>query len=182
MEDGRLGLADLAGEVAVAHRLAGLALQRLELRLDLADHVVEAGEVLLGRRQPELGLVAAIVEAGDAGGLLEQRAAVLRLGRDQFADLALADHRRRVGAGRGVGEEQLDVAGADVAAVDLVDRARLALDPPGDLEHVGVVDRRRARCGRHCRLTRVTSAVLRAGRLPLPEKMTSSMPEARMLR
>ena len=180
MQHRRLGLADLAGEVAVARRLARLALQRLELLLDLGDHVVEPGEILLGGAQPQLGLVAAVVQAGDAGRLLEQRAAVLRLGGDQLADAALADHRRRVRAGRGVGEEELHVAGAHVAAVDAVDRAGLALDAARDLEELGVVERRRAPCGRRCRRRAITSAVLRAGRLPLPEKITSSMPEARM--
>ena len=130
MEDRRLGLADLAGEVAVADRLPRLALQRVELRVDLGDDVVEPGEILLGGAQPELGLVAAVVQAGDAGGLFEEGAPVLRLGGDQFADPALADHRRRMRAGRGVGEEQLHVAGAHVAAVDAVDRAGFALDPP----------------------------------------------------
>ena len=67
------------------------------------------------------------------------------LGGDQLADLALADHRRRMGAGGGIGEQQLHVAGAHVAAVDLVDRARLALDPAGDLDSVGVVEVRRRR-------------------------------------
>ncbi len=143
VEHRRLGLADLAGEVAVADGLARLALQRLELRLDLADHVVEAGEVLLGGGQPKLGLVAAVVQAGDAGRLFEQRAAVAGLGGDQLADLALTDHRRGMRAARGVGEEELNVAGADVAAVDPVDRPGLALDAARDLEEVGVVQRRR---------------------------------------
>ena len=56
-----------------------------------------------------------------------------RLGGDNRADLALADERRGVGAGRGVGEQQGDVLGAHVAPVDPVGRARAALDPPGDL-------------------------------------------------
>ena len=40
----------------------------------------------------------------------------------------------RMGAGRGVGEQQGDVLLADVAAVDPIGRAGAALDPPGDLD------------------------------------------------
>ena len=143
VEDRRLGLADLAGEIAVADGLTRLALQRLELRLDLADHVVEAGEVLFGGGKAKLRLVAAVMQTGNAGRLLKERAAVARLGGDQLADLALADHRRGMRAARGVGEEELHVAGANVAAVDPVDRPRLALDAARNLEQVGVVHRRR---------------------------------------
>ena len=87
-------------------------------------HVVEPLEILLGGAQPQLGLVAAGVQAGDAGRLFEQRAARLRLGLDQLADAALPDHRGRARAGRLVGEQQLHVLGARFLAVDAVDRAR----------------------------------------------------------
>ena len=100
MQQRRLGPADLGREVLEAGGLARLALQAVDLRLELADHVVEPLEVLLGGLQPQLGLVAARMQAGDAGGLLEQRAARLRLGLDQLADAALADHRGRARAGR----------------------------------------------------------------------------------
>ncbi len=63
--------ADVAGDHAVAHRLARLAAQRIELGADLADDVLEPGEVGLGGAQPHLRLVAAGVQAGDAGGFLE---------------------------------------------------------------------------------------------------------------
>ncbi len=128
---------------AVAHGKAGLALQRFELLLDLGDDVVDALEVLLGGAEPQFGLVAARMKAGNAGSLFEQRPALLRLGGDQLADLALADEGRRMRAGRGIGEQQLHVAGADFLAVDAIDRAFLALDAAGDFEHVGGVERRR---------------------------------------
>ncbi len=48
MEQRRLGLADIGGQVLEARRLAGLALQAFDLAFELADHVVEAFEVLLG--------------------------------------------------------------------------------------------------------------------------------------
>ena len=45
----------------------------------------------------------------------------------------------RMRAGRGVGEQQRDVLGADVAAVDPIGGAGAALDPAGDLD---LADRR----------------------------------------
>ena len=43
----------------------------------------------------------------------------------------------------GVGEQNLDIAGAHVAAVDAIDRAGLALDAAGDFQQLAVVHRRR---------------------------------------
>ena len=77
------------------------------------------------------------VQARDAGRLLEDQPARLRLGGDDLADLALAHQRGRAGAGRGVGEQQLHVARAHLAAVDAIGRARLALDPARDLDRLG---------------------------------------------
>ena len=139
----RLGPANLARQIAIAHRLACLALEPVELLLDLADHVVEARQVLFGAAQPQLRLVAAIVQAGDARRFFQQRAAVGRLGGDQLADLALADDRRRMGTGRCIGKQKLHVAGAHIAPVDAVDRAGLALDAARHLERIGVVEGRR---------------------------------------
>src|SRR3546814_2091235 len=76
--------------------------------------------------------------AGDAGGLLQQVAAVLRLGIDDGADAALAHQRRRMGAGGGVGEQELHVAGAHVLAVHPVDRAGTPLDAA---HHLDLVER-----------------------------------------
>ena len=143
MQDGRLGLPDLAGKIAVAGRLPRLALQRFILLLDLRNYVVEAGEVLFSGAETQFRLVATTVEPGDAGGFLQQRAPVDRLGRDQLADLALSDNGRGVSAGGGVGEQELHVARPYVLAVDAIDRARLAFDAAGDLEKIGIVEGRR---------------------------------------
>ncbi len=70
-----------------------------------------------------------------------RRCSGLRL--DDLADAALVHERRRARAGRGVGEQRSDVAGAHLAAVDAVDRALLALDAARDVERVGVVERGR---------------------------------------
>ena len=142
----RLRAANLCRQLAVARRLAGLPAQAVALRGDLRDHVVDAHEIVLGALQPQLGLVAARVQAGDARRLLQDAPARLRLGRDDLRDLPLPHEGRRARAGRGVGEQDLHVAGAHLAAVDAVGRALLARDAPRDLDDVGVVEggRRRA--------------------------------------
>ncbi len=145
MEQQRFVAAHLAGNVAVAHRLPRLGLQRVDLGGELADDVLDAREVVLGRLEPQLRLVAARVQAGDAGRLLEHAPALLGLRLDDLADAALVHERRRTRAGRGVGEQDPDVAGAHLAAVDAEGRALLALDAARDLERVGVVERGRRR-------------------------------------
>ena len=118
------------------------------------------------------------VQARDAGRLLQDQPPVLRLGGDQLGDLALAHQGRRIGAGGGVGEQQLHVARAHLAAVDPVGRALAPVDPArrppapdrslncAGARAVGVVD------------GELTSAWLREGRPPEPAKITSSMPPA----
>ena len=133
-------MAQLFTDLAVAGGLPGLTFQLGELRGELFDDVVDAGQILLGAVQLQLGLVTALVEAGDARGLLEDAPAGLGLGVDQLGNLALAHQRRGMGAGRGVGEEHLHVAGADILAVDLVGGAHVAGDAADDLEMVGLVE------------------------------------------
>ncbi|HTM96859.1 MAG TPA: hypothetical protein VL100_13750 [Croceibacterium sp.] len=84
--------------------------------------------------------MAAGVQAGNAGGLFQQRAARLRLRLDQFADAALPDHGRRTRTGRLVGKQQLHVLGPGFLAIDAVDRSSLALDAARHLQFVGIVE------------------------------------------
>jgi hypothetical protein len=60
------------------------------------------------------------------------------VGGDQFADLALTDEGGGVGPGRGVGEQQLDVAGPHLLAIDAVGRALTPVDAPRHLQHGAV--------------------------------------------
>src|SRR5512143_1569669 len=122
----RLGLANLAGDLAVALRLARLAPQRLQLRGKLADQVGEPGEVGLGRLKSKLRLMAAAVQAGDAGGVFEHAAPLLRGRVDDLADPPLAHQGRRAGTGRRILEEEAHVARTRILAVDPVGRAYLA--------------------------------------------------------
>ena len=134
-QQGGLQGPDLGGDLLVAFGLPRLALQPRKSGLQFAADVVQPFEVGLRRPQPQLRLMPPGVQAGDAAGLLEDAAAVLRLGGDQFADLALADEGGRVGAGRGVGEQQLDVAGPHLLAVDAIGRALTAVDAARHLQH-----------------------------------------------
>ena len=83
------------------------------------------------------------MQAGNAGGLFQHAAALLRLGLDDLADAALMHHRRRARAGRGVGEQDVHVAGAHLAAVDAIGGALLALDAARDIELLVLVELRR---------------------------------------
>jgi hypothetical protein len=145
VEQHRLGLAHFGGHLAVADRLARLLLQAVHLAGQLPDHVLDAGEVGFRRLEAQFGLVAAGVKTRDTRGIFQHAAALFRLGLNDLADLALVNQRRRTRAGGGVGEQKLHVAGAHVAAVDPVDRARIALDPSRDFQDLAVVHGRR--CG-----------------------------------
>ena len=146
MEQGRFGLAHLLRHGAIAHCLARLALERVHLLGELADDVFETRQVLLGGAQAQLRLVATRMQAGNAGGFFEDAAALFGLGLDDLADPALVHEGGRTGPGRGVGEQDLDVAGAHLAAVDAIGRALLALDAARDLDRLLTVElgRRRA--------------------------------------
>jgi len=75
--------------------------------------------------------------------LLEHAPALLGLGLDDLADPTLVDERRRACAGRGIGQQDLHVARAHLAAIDAVGRARLALDAARHVEAFVLVELRR---------------------------------------
>jgi hypothetical protein len=140
MQKRGLGIANVGGQALEPRCLPGLALQVLDLVAEFAHDIVEALQILLGRAQSQLGLVATRMEPGDAGRLLKQRAARLRLRLYQLADTALPHHGGRARAGRLIREEELNVLCARLLAVDAVDRTGLALDATRDLEFVGIVE------------------------------------------
>src|SRR5467141_4039670 len=92
MEQQCLGAADMLAEAAIALRLARLLLQRLELRLDRRDDVVEPQQIVFGSLEPQLGLVTARMKPGGAGSLFEEKPALGWLSVDQSAHAPLADH------------------------------------------------------------------------------------------
>ena len=136
-----LGLAHLGRDFAVADRLPRLLLQALDLSGQLPDHILDAGEVGFRGLEAQFGLVAAGMKPGDAGGVFQHAAALLRLGLNDLADLALMHQRRRTRAGGGIGKQDLHVARPHVAAVDAIDGTGLALDPARDFQRLGIVHR-----------------------------------------
>jgi hypothetical protein len=87
IKDRGFGGADLGRQVPVARRLPRLALQVVELAVDLDQDVFQPLKVLLGGAQADFRLVPARMQAGDAGRLFQDLAARRRLGGDQLADL-----------------------------------------------------------------------------------------------
>ena len=140
-EEQLLPPAQLAAQPLVATGLAGLPLQRGALALELVDEIVDAGEVLLRRFELELGLAAARLELGDAGGFLDQLAAIGRLRAEDLADLALLDDGVALHADADVHQDVLHVAQADGVAVDQVLALAGAIEAAADLDVAG--DRRR---------------------------------------
>ena len=135
--------ADFRGKPAIAGRLPGLALQRLDLRLDLFQDIFKAQKIVLGAFEAKLGLMPARVEAGDARRLFEDAAARLRLHGDDLADRALPHDGGRAGTARGIGEQQLHIARPHLAAIDAIGRTLVALDAAADFEELGIVEGRR---------------------------------------
>ncbi|EGI54243.1 hypothetical protein SUS17_2995 [Sphingomonas sp. S17] len=124
---------DLLRQQPVALRRPRLSPQACDARVLIGDRLIQPRQIGFGRAQPRLGIAAADVQAGDAGGFLQHGAALGGLGGDDRADPVLADQSGRVGAGRGIGEQQRHVLGAHVASVDPIGRARAAFDPADDL-------------------------------------------------
>ena len=81
-----------------------LALQRAQPAARLALDVEGPVEVVLGALELQLGAAAALAVLAEPGGLLDQQAAVARLGVDDLLDPALADHRVHLAAEVRVGE------------------------------------------------------------------------------
>ena len=157
---------DVRGEIAIARRLARLALQARR----------SAGSICLSTSSRRARLASAAFSRSSASC---RRGAARRCRRPPrecggaACGLALMispicpcrTSRRRARAGRGIGEQELHVAGAHLAAVDAVGRAGLALDPPRDLELIAVVESgRRLRVGVVERRSRLPPCCARAGR------------------
>ena len=133
-------LAQLGGQLLIFLRLPGLAAQIGELAADLADDIPQAFEIDFCSLQARFGFLAAAVKARDAGRVFENAAALLRLGVDKLANLALLHKRLAARPGGRVGEQDLNVLRPDLLAVHLVNRAGLALDAARDFQHIGVVE------------------------------------------
>ena len=125
-EQFRVQLALLLLERLVAAGGRGLALQVPELLLDLVAQVGETREVLARVPDAALGLAAALLVAGDAGGLLEERAHLVGPCLDDARDHVLLDDRVAARTEAGAEEELRDVLAATARAVQEVRRRAVA--------------------------------------------------------
>ena len=87
----------------------GLSAERLELTADLAEQVLQPGEVALGAVELAERLLLALAVLEDAGRLLDEPAPVLGGGVQDRVELALADDHVHLAPDAGVGEQLLDV-------------------------------------------------------------------------
>ena len=106
------------GEILLG--LFGLAFERFQLARQLIVEVADAREVFLGRGEAALRLLLANAEFGDAGGLLENFAAVLAFEGEDLVNAALPDARIAVAAEAGVHEQLTDVLEAAVLFAEVV--------------------------------------------------------------
>ncbi len=113
-------LVRLALEAGVDVGGLGLLLQRAQAAAGLALDVERAVEIVLRALQPKLGAAAALAVLREAGGLLDQDAAVARLRVDDLLDAALADDGVHLAAEVHVGEDVDDVGQAAASAVEAV--------------------------------------------------------------
>ena len=110
-------------------RLEGERPQTLpHLRLDVAcaRHVLgNAGEL-------ELGAMTATLEPAEPGGVLDQRAALLRLRGEDLLDLPLRDHGASGASQTHIGEQLDEIGAADGRSIDQVLPFTAAMQPPHD--------------------------------------------------
>ncbi|MNF37252.1 hypothetical protein D3C84_181680 [compost metagenome] len=121
-------------------RRLGLAVQALQLAFQLFTQVAQARQVLVGAADAVLGLAAALLVLGDAGGFLDEVPQILGLGLDQLGDHPLLDDRVAARTEAGAEEDVGDVAAPALGAVEEVGVLRIAGNPAtdGDLVVAGV--------------------------------------------
>ena len=111
-----------------------LLLERLELAAELGQHVLQPQEILVQPRQLALGPLLAATVLGDAGGLLDVPAPVLRAGLQDLLELPLADDRVQRATDAGLAQQLLDVEEAHDLAADPVLALPRAEDRPAHLD------------------------------------------------
>ena len=140
-------LALLGAQLGPAFGLLGLSPQVFELLFDFVADVLEALQVLPRGAHARLGFLAPFLVLGDAGGLFQVHAQIVRRGLDDLRDHALLDDRVGTRTQTGAQEQIGDVAAATFGAVQPVLRLAVAADHAahGDLvvggefaEHAGI--------------------------------------------
>ena len=128
------GLRDFTRKLAIPLRLPSLFFQALRACIHVAQYRRQPVEVRLGGAQFLLGVLAADVQARNPRRLFEHHAPFLWLGRDDRSDTALADERRAVRTGGGIGKNQRNILGAHIAAIGPIGTARAAFYPADYLQ------------------------------------------------
>ena len=129
-----------ADELAVAAGGLGLALERAQLAAHLAQQVLHPQQAGLGGVEAALGLLLALAVLQHAGGLLDDRPALLGAGVEHGVDLALADDHVLLAADAGVGQQLLDVEQPARHVVDRVLAVAVAEQRAPD-RHLAELDR-----------------------------------------
>ena len=121
----------------------GLALQGTQLPAHFSQEILDPQQVRLGGVESAFGLLLALAELQDAGGLLDDRSTLLGSGVEHGVDLALADDHVLLAADTGVREQFLHVEQAARHPVDGVLRVTGAEQHAGDRD-LGELDAERA--------------------------------------
>ena len=129
--------AHLLAHFGVTPGLGRLALERCQLLFDLDVDIVHARQIQLGRFQLGLGQALLGFVLGDAGGFLDDGAAVGRLGAEHLPDAALLDDGVGVRAQPDAHEEVLDIAQTGGPAIDEVLALPGAVQPAADDHFTG---------------------------------------------
>ena len=137
------GVTDLDLDAPGAPGDGGLPGQGAELATQLLGEVGDAGEVSGHGLELAKGALLALAVLEDAGGLLDEAAAVLRRGAQDRVELPLPDDDVHLAPQARVTEELLDVEEAAGTAVDAVLRPATAEQGARDGD-LGVVDRQGA--------------------------------------
>ncbi len=134
---------ELATVVEEALGLRHLTLERCAVAIDLRDDVGHAQKVLARELHLALRHLAALLVLGDAGGLVDEHAPVLRTRAHDLTDAPLLDDRVRLGADAGAEEELGHVAQAHLGLVDEVLARPVAEEAAGhaDLRVVAELER-----------------------------------------
>ena len=131
---------DLAalGEFQKLLGLFTVPLQGADTLFQFAQNIPQAFEVSLGGFEAAFRLVFAVAVLGDAGGFLENFAALGGLGADDLCNAALADDGVTVAADAGVQQQFVDILQTDVLAVDRVLALTAAVVAAADGNLVGI--------------------------------------------
>ena len=117
-------------QLAVARGDFGLRLQLFELAVQLAQDILDPGQVLARVGQAVFGFAAALFIARHAGSLFQEHPQFFGARLDQAVDHALADDGVAASAQAGAQEDVVDVAAADLLVVDEIAAGAVAGQHP----------------------------------------------------